>query len=401
MKKTIAFILAVAMVLSLGTSLVVNASAEPTGTPDEAVVTSIQGIIDYLGDSAQDPVTDGKNIVTLLTETLNAYKADPSEENLNAIVSAWDSWTYGGHDAHDVFWTTPLLNYIDMFPKNDDGSVKIEAGAAKKTPEQLMEFIQRVDDTLYEGTSPDDYIDGTISTQFIDGDTLSIKAMNEAATAAEACDIFYDIIDFCNENCILKTAVEAYDTLDNAKSVALNTAGDPEALATLQMLIEYCETELSGNDEYGYPAYPQAGFCQYRPSGAADSFVEDTVSYSQKFASLSSDLSEFVAAYEATLPEDVPYEEQIAADVVSAMDAIIAYLDIPSVTIDDDLQVALDAYEADPNAETLGALVGVWDGWTYGGQDADCVFFSDYFVSFDRRVPDSGGRLRIYRGGLR
>ena len=55
------------------------------------------------------------------------------------------------------------------------------------------------------GTSPDDYIDGTISTQFIDGDTLSIKAMNEAATAAEACDIFYDIIDFCNENCILKT----------------------------------------------------------------------------------------------------------------------------------------------------------------------------------------------------
>ena len=117
MKKTIAFILAVAMVLSLGTSLVVNASAEPTGTPDEAVVTSIQGIIDYLGDSAQDPVTDGKNIVTLLTETLDAYKADPSEENLNAIVAAWDSWTYGGHDAHDVFWTTPLFKLYRYVPE--------------------------------------------------------------------------------------------------------------------------------------------------------------------------------------------------------------------------------------------------------------------------------------------
>ena len=81
------------------------------------------------------------------------------------------------------------------------------------------------------------------------------------------------------------------------------------------------------------------------------------------------------------------------------MDAIIAYLDIPSVTIDDDLQVALDAYEADPNVDTLGALVGVWDGWTYGGQDADCVFFTDYFVSLIDAFPKNAeGEIYIEAG---
>ena len=34
---------------------------------------------------------------------------------------------------------------------------------------------------------------------------------------------------------------------------------------------------------------PKQDFVKYRPAGSADSFVEDTVSYSQKFASLSSD----------------------------------------------------------------------------------------------------------------
>jgi len=63
------------------------------------------------------------------------------------------------------------------------------------------------------------------------------------------------------------------------------------------------------------------------------------------------------------------------------------------------LQVALDAYEADPNADTLGALVGVWDGWTYGGQDADCVFFTDYFVSLIDAFPKNAeGEIYIEAG---
>lgn len=48
------------------------------------------------------------------------------------------------------------------------------------------------------------------------------------------------------------------------------------------------------------------------------------------------------------------------------MDAIIGYLDLESVTVDDDLQTALDTYEADPSEDNFTALVKVWDDWTYG-----------------------------------
>ena len=296
-----------------------------------------------------------------------------------------------------VFFTDYFLSLIDAFPKQDDGSVYIEAGSAKKSPKNIVQkYLGDVDGSLYvNGFGPAElYLNEDPELNIKSAEGHSRDAMNAATTASECWTIWQNILTMINEN----TKLLGYQALENSIAAAdeavLNTSGGETELQLLQAVLAEAKSTLA--------SYTPSGISQYRPASQATSFTEDSSAAAETLSSTATQLDEIVAAYVATLPEDVPYEEQIAADVVSAMDAIIAYLDIPSVTIDDDLQVALDAYEADPNAETLGALVGVWDGWTYGGQDADCVFFSNYFVSLIDAFPtQEDGSVYIEAGSAK
>ena len=295
-----------------------------------------------------------------------------------------------------IAYSSPITLYrsIDAFPTQEDGSVYIEAGSAKRTVKQLVQqHLTAVDSTLYVNNfGPGDlYGHENPEIDIKNAAGHSRDAMNDATTASECWTVWQNILTIINAN----TKLLGYQALETsiaaAEEAVLDTSGDSTTLELLQAVLAEAKGTLA--------AYTPSGISQYRPAGQADSFTEDSSAAASALSSAATQLDEIVAAYEATLPEDVPYEEQIAEEVIAAMDAIIAYLDIPSVTIDDDLQVALDAYEADPNAETLGALAGVWDGWTYGGQDADCVFFTDYFVSLIDAFPKNAeGEIYIEAG---
>ncbi|MBS5737579.1 MAG: hypothetical protein KHW62_06160, partial [Clostridiales bacterium] len=306
MKRTISLILAIAMIATFCTSFAVISSAEVV--PEE-VISSMDAIIGYL-DLESVTVDDD------LQTALDTYEADPSEDNFTALVKVWDDWTYGGQDAESVFFTDYFLSLIDAFPKQDDGSVYIEAGSAKKSPKNIVQkYLGDVDGSLYvNGFGPAElYLNEDPELNIKSAEGHSRDAMNAATTASECWTIWQNILTMINEN----TKLLGYQALENSIAAAdeavLNTSGGETELQLLQAVLAEAKSTLA--------SYTPSGISQYRPASQATSFTEDSSAAAAALSSAATQLDEIVAAYVATLPEDVPYEEQIAADVVSAMDA--------------------------------------------------------------------------------
>ena len=361
----------------------------------EQVISATQAIINYLDNTAATDVLENKTITTLLTERLAAYTAAPSADTLNAIVAAWDAWTYGGQDADKVFFTDYFKTLIAAFPTKENGEVYIEAGAAKKSPRDIVQkYMVRVDDTLYVnnyGPSAD-YDSGAEDSIKV----IGRNAMNAATTSSAAYAALQAAIAHLNASCKLISYANLEAKLAEAKAV--KAGGDAEAKANLDYAI--------GEAEKLMDAHKAVGFWQYRPAGQADSFTEDVAESDAAYKSMISDLTDLINAYNATIVE---YEVKIKEQVISATQAIINYLDntaatdvLENKTITTLLTERLAAYTAAPSADTLNAIVAAWDAWTYGGQDADKVFFTDYFKTLIAAFPTKeNGEVYIEAGAAK
>ena len=363
-------------------------------TIKEQVISATQAIINYLDNTAATDVLENKTITTLLTERLAAYTAAPSADTLNAIVAAWDAWTYGGQDADKVFFTDYFKTLIAAFPTKENGEVYIEAGAAKKSPKDIVQkYMVRVDDTLYVnnyGPSAD-YDSGAEDSIKV----IGRNAMNAATTSSAAYAALQAAIAHLNASCKLISYANLETKLAEAKAV--KAGGDETAKADLDYAI--------GEAEKLMDAHKAVGFWQYRPAGQADSFTEDVAESDAAYKSMISDLTDLINAYNATIVE---YEVKIKEQVISATQAIINYLDNTATEVKDGktittlLTETLAAYTADPSATTLAALVSAWDSWTYGGHDADRVFFTDYFKTLIAAFPTKeNGEVYIEAGAAK
>ena len=388
-----------------------NEPSTPAAEPAAEVVDNITAIINYLGDTASDVVAESKGLTALLTERLAAYKAKATDENLVSLIKALETWSTGGYDASKVFFTDKLFSHIkaiiDYVAANNvvdaSGNLVFETPNywAKRTTAQLKDHILAVGTDLYvAGKAPADFT--------ADIDT-AMAAIEAADTAAVAATTFTGLIDTLNEKCMLASAQRLYDLLAEAKELEKDTSGDAAKLATLQEYIPMVEEMLAENDQFGMKSYPNAGFVQYRPAGQADSFTEDVASYNNSFEGLYTDFEPAVSDYKATIKAEDPYEVKIKEQVISATQAIINYLDntaatdvLENKTITTLLTERLAAYTAAPSADTLNAIVAAWDAWTYGGQDADKVFFTDYFKTLIAAFPTKeNGEVYIEAGAAK
>ena len=290
------------------------------------IVDNITAIINYLGDGVTEPVMDGKNIKTLLTERLAAYEADVSDANLVSLIQPLEKWATGGYDASKVFFTDKLFgaisSVITYVAENNvtDASGKLVFEApdywAKRTTAQLKAHILAV------GTEP--YVEGKAPIDFVSEIDSAMAAMEAAETAAAANTAFTGLIDTLNANCMLKSAQDLYDIINTANSLVKNTSGDPELLETLQLYVnEIIPEELAAVDEFGFKKLANAGFTQYRPAGQADSFVEDVnKDYNPRFVNFAKEISDAVNAYKNTLSTDYIVGDVNNDGVVNARDRL-------------------------------------------------------------------------------
>ena len=257
----------------------------------EQVISATQAIINYLDNTTATDVLEDKTITTLLTERLAAYTAAPSADTLAAIVAAWDAWTYGGQDADKVFFTDYFKTLINAFPKKENGEVYIEAGAAKKSPKDIVQkYMVKVDDTLYVnnyGPSAD-YDSGAENSIKV----IGRNAMNAATTSSAAFAALQAAIDHLNASCKLLSYANLEAKVAEAKAVA--AGGSEEAKADLDYTVGEAEKLMA--------AHKPVGFWQYRPAGQADSFTEDVAESDAAYKSMIGDLDTVIAAYNATIP---------------------------------------------------------------------------------------------------
>ena len=304
----------------------INEASAPAAEPAAEIVDNITAIINYVGASAADPVIDGKNVTTLLTERLAAYQASATDENLVSLIQALEKWAVGGQDASKVFFTNKLFNAIDAIITyvatnnvcDASGSLVFERPAywAKRTTVQLKDHILAV------GT--DAYVAGKAPADFTAEIDSAMAAMEAAETAAAANTAFTGLIDTLNANCMLLSAQHLYDVIAEATELVKDTSGNAEALETLQLYVnDIIPEELAAKDQYGFIKYPNAGFVQYRPAGQADSFVEDVnKDYNPRFVNFAKEISDAINDYRATIVPKDPYEVTIKESVISATQAI-------------------------------------------------------------------------------
>ena len=252
MKRTLSFILAIAMVVTMCTGFAVNTSA---AVVPEDVKTAMDAIIAYL-DIPSVTVDDD------LQTALDTYVADPTEVNLNALVAVWDGWTYGGQDAECVFFTDYFTGLINAFPKKEDGSAYIEAGAAKRTPRQLIQqHMCAVDSSLYV----DSYGPADLYGTGADNDIKVVgrNAMNTATTASAAWAAWQNVLTIINRDTKLANYAALEATI--AEVEALADTGDAALYADLTAVLAEAKTLIATT--------PVSGISQYRPAGQATSFT--------------------------------------------------------------------------------------------------------------------------------
>ena len=143
--------------------------------------------------------------------------------------------------------------------------------------------------------------------------------------------------------------------LDKMELQTANTTGDAVELETLAFMLDFGRSEFESEAD-GYLNYAPAGFSQYRPAGQATSFVDDANNASERLNQYIEELGAISDSYEATVttPTDFSsvqekidllehglgwieeYEAEIAEKVISATNALIDYLNLLSITIDDE-----------------------------------------------------------------
>ena len=350
-KISIVFALVLCMVISIAMPIMSSADesdlyANKRELDVENVVNPVQGMIDYIGDTGKEitmslrkmnpdgsltyeegtpaPTATG-TITEILTDLLEAYKADPSDGTLADLAQVVENYFWSGDDAHDVFMTDTLFSYFCTFCDNmirlgdeegffsydkdengekddywcdypyvqdENGNDTDELAIAKRSPAQLVEHILAVDSSLYvKGMAISDYED----------EVKALEAnMNNAENAAGAYEALYELIDFLNEKCMLKAYLGFEIVLDKMELQTANTTGDAVELETLAFMLDFGRSEFESEAD-GYLNYTPAGFAQYRPAGQAASFVDDANTATTRLNSYIEELGAISDSYEATV----------------------------------------------------------------------------------------------------
>lgn len=356
---TLVFCTVVSVAMPIMTSAEENTTAR--------VLADLQGIRDYtdglgvdrinLGSnielSAANKAANGKGLCAALDILIANYEADPSDDNLRDAAAFLNAWISGGHDAGSIFLTDKLFGYFYDFAKVIEEKGLKESGSddlafrwpmsLKDTKDQnsglLYTFAKRfvTDTDTYAEFYANSKIDGEKGTNGLFEHFMAVdsslyvagrdvkavvakaeetkSAMNAAATAKDAAEIFQNFIDYINTDghMVLKSASEMYKTLAKMNYILKNiTDGDADAFAELEATKELLVDYLDDVDEFGMAYYPLSGIVQYRPSGQATSFTEDSVTYSDTFKDLNEETVEIINAYAETVDN---YDARIAGFV--------------------------------------------------------------------------------------